>query len=189
MTEACSVDASPLRGPEASGVSAGCPRWYVIESKPREDARARRNLERQGFTCYCPVVCTEKLRQGRRVWLEEPLFPRYFFIQLDKVGQNWAPIRSTRGVLQLVRVNDHPLPVADEIILSIRKRLATEHPCVPYFKAGERVRISEGPFANLEGIFLAPDGEERVVLLLNLLHQNQTLSFPVAGVRKAKALV
>lgn len=32
----------------------------------------------------------------------ESLFPGYLFIQLDQLNDNWHPIRSTRGVNQLV---------------------------------------------------------------------------------------
>ena len=191
MTEACAVGPPLLQGPEPSTareLSAGRPRWYVIQCKPREDARALQNLERQAFTCYFPTVSVEKLRHGRRVQVPEALFPRYLFIQLDEVGQNWAPVRSTRGVLQLVQFNDYPVPLADEIIQRIRERLAAERPSAPYLKTGERVCITEGPFAHLEAIFLARDGNERVVLLMNILQREQTLSFPVASVRRAQAV-
>jgi len=46
-------------------------RWYVIRCKPREDARALKHLQRQGFTCYCPTLGVEKLRHGRKVEVQE----------------------------------------------------------------------------------------------------------------------
>jgi transcriptional antiterminator RfaH len=121
--------------------------------------------------------------------VHEALFPRYLLIQLDELGENWAPIRSTRGVLHLVRFHDYPVPVGGEIIARIRERLAAERPSVSYLTPGERVCITEGAFAYLEAIFLAQDGEERVVLLMNILQQEQTLSFPMASVRKASVAV
>jgi transcriptional antiterminator RfaH len=165
------------------------PRWYVVYCKAREDARALQNLERQGFRCYFPTLSVERLRQGRRVRVQEALFPRYLFIQLDEVGQNWAPIRSTRGVLQLVRFHEDPVPIGEEIIARIRERLTAERPSVPYLTPGEHVRITEGAFAHLEAIFLAQDGKERVVLLMNILQREQTLSFPLTSVRKARMAV
>ena len=47
----------------------------------------------------------------------------------------------------------------------------------------ERVIIAEGSFLGIEAIFLASDGEERVMLLLNILQSEQTLSFPIESVR------
>jgi transcriptional antiterminator RfaH len=130
------------------------------------------------------MLQVEKLRQGRRLKIAEPLFPRYFFIQLDDTHDNWAPIRSTRGVSYIVRFNEIPLPVQDEVIETIRGRLARTPLEVPYLKPGERVRITEGPFSQLEAIFIANDGEERAMLLLTVLRSEQMLSFPMSAVRK-----
>ena len=44
--------------------------------------------------------------------------------------------------------------------------------------------IMDGAFAQLEAIFIASDGDERVVLLLDILQQEQKLSFPLSYVRK-----
>lgn len=160
-------------------------RWYVIQCKPREERRALENLERQGFQCYLPTISVERLRHGARRDAAEPLFPGYLFIDLDELIDNWHPIRSTRGVIRLVRFREYPVPVPDEIIAMTRRRLAQDTPRIPYLRPGERVRITQGPFADVEGIFVAPDGEERVMLLMNILNREQRLSFPAASVQKS----
>ena len=118
--------------------------------------------------------------------MQEPMFPGYLFVKLDEVNDNWHRIRSTRGVLQLVHFNDRLLPIEDRIIEAIRGRLAVDQTRVPYLEPGERVVVAEGPFSDVEAIFLANDGSERVMLLMNVLHREQTLSFPVGSVRKAR---
>jgi len=158
-------------------------RWYVIQCKPRQDLRAFENLVRQGFECYLPTLSAERLRNGRKIAAEEPLFPGYLFIHLRVGGENWAPIRSTRGVSQMVRVRDRPLPVGNEIVELIRRRLAAQRP-QPCLHAGERVVITDGCFSQLEAIFIATDGEYRATVLLNILQQEQRLSLPLASVRK-----
>lgn len=162
-------------------------RWYVVQCKPRQDCRALEHLVRQGFHCYLPTLHVEKLQHGRLIEIEEPLFPGYLFIELDELRDNWHPIRSTRGVNQIVRFNKHPVPVRDEIINAIRRRLADSRTKVPYLRPGERVVITKGCFADLEAIFVANDGQERVTLLMTVLHHEQVVSFPVACVRKARA--
>jgi len=143
-------------------------------------------LRRQSFHCYAPTLNVEKLRQNRRIAVQEPMFPRYVFVRLDEVSDNWHRIRSTRGVAQLVHCHERLLPIDDRIIEGIQARLTVDQPCVPYLKAGERVVITDGPFSDVEAIFLANDGKERVMLLLNILHREQTLTFPVGYVRKAR---
>jgi transcriptional antiterminator RfaH len=161
-------------------------RWYLVHCKPRQDKRASENLERQGFHCYSPARRVEKLRYGRKQVLAEPLFPGYLFIRLDRVNDNWHPIRSTRGVNGIVRFNGDPLPVQDEVIEQIRARLEGAAAQEPYLQPGERVQITEVAFSRLEAIFLANDGEERVAVLLSLLQREQERTFPLSCVRKLK---
>lgn len=158
--------------------------WYVIHCKPYQDERALEHLIRQGFECFRPVRHLERHRDGKCIVVTEALFPRYLFIRLDSVNDNWYPISSTRGVSEIVRFNEHPLPVPDKIIEEVRERLARPTSPEPYLKPGERVRIVEGPFAQLEAIFLASSGDERVILLLNILQSDQRVHFPLQYVRR-----
>jgi transcriptional antiterminator RfaH len=163
-------------------------RWYVIQCKRREELRALEHLKRQEYYCYLPTLTTEKQRNGRKLDSHKPLFPGYLFIQLDEVNDNWHPIRSTRGVVRIVRCNQRAIPVQDEIVEIIRQRL-TGNPPLPYLLPGDRVVITQGCFADLEAIFVANDGDERVMLLLNILHREQRLSFPADNVRKSMSRV
>jgi len=159
-------------------------RWYLVQCRPRQDERALAHLERQGFECYRPLYERERIRGGRRHVGKAALFPNYVFIRLDRIHHNWLPICSTRKVTQIVRFNEYPLPVADEIIAQIRRRIEGEPIREPYLHAGEHVIITEGGFSGIEAIFVASDGDERVVLLLNILQSDQRLSFPIEHVRK-----
>lgn len=159
-------------------------RWYLIQCKPYQDERALENLERQGFHCFRPVRQIERRRNGRKYVVAEALFPRYLFIRLDRINDNWSPIRSTRGVIELVRFNEYPLPIRDEIIDEIRTRLGGPVVAEPYLKPGERVQITAGAFSQLEAIFLANEGGERVVLLLHIMQSDQQMIFPLHCVRK-----
>ena len=78
--------------------------WYLIHTKPRQESRAALNLAQQGYQCYLPLMAVERLRQRALTLVLEPLFSRYLFIQLDTShsGQNWGPIRSTKGVARIV---------------------------------------------------------------------------------------
>jgi transcriptional antiterminator RfaH len=164
------------------------PRWYVILCKPREDDRAQVHLERQGFECYRPLYERERVRYGRKQATKAALFPGYVFVRLDRIHDNWLPICSTRGVVKIVRFAGYPLPVADEIIEEIRRRIAGRPMREPYLKTGEPVVITQGSFSGIQAIFLTSDGEERVILLLNMLQSDQKLSFPIESVRKLRVL-
>lgn len=159
-------------------------RWYLIQCKPRQDSRAVENLTRQAFKCYRPTHQVERTHRGRLTTSMESLFPGYLFILLDQLNDNWHPIRSTRGVNQLVTFGKQPIAVPDELIEQIRQRLSNSSQETLTLEPGDRVRINIGNYRELEAIFLASDGAERIVILLQLLHREHTLSVPVTAIEK-----
>lgn len=157
--------------------------WYLIQCKPRECFRALEHLQNQAFEAFLPTLSREVLRRGKRETILEPLFPHYLFVRLSDVADNWAPLRSTRGVARVVRFGDTPLSVPDDIVSALQEPVPTQPQAL--FEAGDKVQITEGALAGLEAIFAATDGDERVVLLIKLLHQQQTVRVPLSQVRRA----
>ncbi len=105
--------------------------------------------------------------------VQEPLFSRYLFIQLDECTQNWSPIRSTLGVSKLVSFGQQPAKVPPEFVQFLRH--APEQQVVRMFTKGDPVKISQGPLAGLEGVFQAQDGEQRAFVLVELLGKPHAL--------------
>ncbi|MCH8544978.1 MAG: transcription/translation regulatory transformer protein RfaH [Alcanivorax sp.] len=157
--------------------------WFLIQSKPRQGTRAEQNLLNQGYRCYFPRILVDRLRAGRLQEVSEPLFPGYLFVHLCPGADSWQPIRSTRGVQRLVTFDNKPAPVADDIIDGIRNQVDQQERGVStLFKPGEVVRITRGPFAEVQAIFAGFDGEERVVVLLELMQRRQRLVIQMADV-------
>lgn len=161
--------------------------WYLVHTKPRQERCALENLHRQGYECYLPTLPAEKLRQGLLTVSDEPLFPRYLFIRLG-VGQSaksWAPIRSTKGVSRLVSFGIEPAKVADgliEVLRDLEASVQTEPDRL--FKPGERVRLTEAPFAGIEGVFQMAEGERRVMVLIEMLSKPVRVHVTPASLRK-----
>lgn len=147
--------------------------WYAVSCKPRQESVAEEHLRRQGFHVYLPRIQVVKRRRGRWVDGVEALFPRYLFIRTDPDLCNVAPVRSTRGVNGLVRFGSHLAMVPDDVIAALQERQDPESGALPndrpLFRAGESVKLVDGPLAGLEGIFCEQDGDMRVILLLDLL--------------------
>lgn len=154
----------------------GARRWYLIQCKSRQELRALEHLERQGFECLLPLHCVERLLKGQLRRTGEPLFPGYLFIHLDSSGDNWLPLRSTRGVLRLVSFNGRATPVADELIERLKHRQSAPSPAL---RGGDRVVIDAPGMRQLEAVFLAKDGEARVILLLKLLQRDSLVKVPL----------
>jgi transcriptional antiterminator RfaH len=132
--------------------------WYLVHTKPKQEKCALDNLHRQGYQCYLPMIPSEKLRQGLLTVADESLFPRYLFIRLGQgdSAKSWAPIRSTKGVSCLVSFGIEPAVwMMDGLIELLRIQEASSVQTEPerLFKTGERVLLTEAPFADIEGIY------------------------------------
>ena len=68
-------------------------RWFVVQTKPRQEQIALDNLSRQGYHSYLPRLCQQKRRRDQWHTVVEPLFPGYLFVQLTPGTDNTAPIR------------------------------------------------------------------------------------------------
>ena len=160
--------------------------WFLLQSKPRQGVRAEENLARQGYECFYPQLRKlRKTKQGRQQVAVEPLFPGYLFVRLQQGVDSWQPIRSTRGVQRLVTFGNRALPVDNNVIEIIRCRVAQDQDMGQLFQPGERVRITDGPFVDLDAVFDSFDGEDRVLLLLNIMQRQQALRIPLKAVEKA----
>lgn len=151
--------------------------WYLVQCKARQDARAQEHLLRQGFDCFCPTLNVEILKGGKLRRLSQPMFPGYLFVHF-RAQDNWTALRSTRGVTRVVSFSGTPSQVPDSIVEHLRQRCAEAGECAA-LKPGDRVHVRLGPYAEMDAIFLAMDGEQRVLLLLNILNRQQQVSLPV----------
>lgn len=157
--------------------------WYLIHSKPRQEARALENLQRQGYEAWLPMLTVEKIRRGRIANVTEPMFSRYLFIRLDTVTSNWAPIRSTLGVSRLVTFGSVPASVPDDLIEALRT--APMQSPQRLLATGEEVLFVDGPLQGLRGIFQQHDGEARALVLIELLSQPQSIAVSLHDLRPA----
>ena len=164
--------------PERDTPTSSHRHWYLIHTKPRQEAVAESNLHRQLFPVYLPRIRQVRERRGRRRTSVEPLFPRYLFIELDTENDNWAPIRSTLGVSNLVRFGDRPAVVPTPLVEGLRRyddEYGVQRIQVEELAPGSRVRISEGALKGYEGIYLARNSRDRVTVLLDIVGRETRL--------------
>jgi transcriptional antiterminator RfaH len=163
--------------------------WYLVHTKPKQEKCALDNLHRQGYQCYLPTIPSEKLRKGRLIVVDEPLFPRYLFIRLGQgvSTKSWAPIRSTKGVSRLVSFGIEPARVDDGLIEQLRTQQAlVQTEPERLFKQGEHVRLTKAPFTSIEGIYQMADGERRVMVLIEILSKPVAVRVATASLRKVR---
>ncbi|MEX0606038.1 MAG: transcription/translation regulatory transformer protein RfaH [Marinobacter sp.] len=157
--------------------------WYAIQHKPGQGDRALDNLQYQDARCFYPKISVEKIQAGKRTFRLEPLFPGYLFISIEQTDPLWAKLRSTRGVLRVVSFANKPAAIDEAVIDHIRDSLDTVAECGG-IKAGDSVQLQDGPFAGLDAVFQAYDGEERAIVLISFMQRSQQVKVSVSALKR-----
>lgn len=136
-------------------------RWYVVHCYSGYENKVRHNLEQRIDTMgmkdkiFDVVVPTEEeieVRDGRRRTVERRVFPGYILVQMILTEDSWYVVRNTPGVTGFVGMGNDPTPLRPEEVAQIIKRMEAEAPRVKVtYKAGQKVRIIDGPFNDFIG--------------------------------------
>ena len=172
--------ASPFARPDVSGESLQSD-WYVVQVKPRQEARVVRHLALSAIITFLPYVEVSRRRASGKAKYLEPLFPGYLFTRLaalDRVPASWNVVRWAPGVLRVLAVGLTPVAVPETIVEEIGRQ-TSEHGFVRLpspLVSGAKVRVRSGPFEDLEAVFDRPMSRSgRVRVLLELLGQRTSV--------------
>ncbi len=158
--------------------------WFAVVTKPRSEAIAHENLQRQGYETLLPRLRRTRRGPSGTAARVECLFPNYLFLRADTTRTSLAPVRSTRGARGVVKFGGVPAEVPESVIEHIRRRIDDEDGFIrleaPSLAAGQAIRLSQGPLSGLEGIFLQEEGSDRVRLLLEILGTRREVVLPRA---------
>ena len=151
--------------------------WFVIHSYSGMENKVKKNLEHRaesmGMTdrILQVVVPTEteiEIKDGVRREVERRVFPGYILIEMIMDEDSWYVVRNTPGVTSFVGMGNKPSPLSADEVERIMSRIESDEPRIKVsFEVGERVRITEGPFAEFTGLVetIDPDkGKARVMV-------------------------
>ena len=144
-------------------------RWYVVNTKPRNEERAAHNLMNGGIEVLSPKIKLRKYKDGKFVQVIEPMFPSYIFVRFHPVDE-FRMVKYARGVKTIVHFGGQIIPLQDELIEFIKVRLENGVAAIqkPNISKGDKILIKDGPFKGFSGIFESElDGKERVAILLD----------------------
>ncbi|GGD29935.1 transcription termination/antitermination protein NusG [Sinisalibacter lacisalsi] len=159
--------------------------WYLAQVKPNGFRIAERNLARQGFETFVPLVDQTRRGRGGFVTRQALLFPGYLFVAFDPAAAGWRAVMSTHGISRLVSTGDTPTAVPPDLVEAIRARCRPDGVlgAPEDLPQGAAVRITTGPFAEFVARVeqMAPD--QRVWVLIELMGRKTRIAVPRDGVR------
>ena len=157
--------------PRAAGEE---PRWYAIHTRARHEKAVTAQLERIGVTTFLPLIRQTHRWSDRQKTIQCVLFDCYTFVCLQAYSQKHFHIVKTPGVIGFVGVRGVGLPLPEKEIEDIRTLLANSIPCSPYpfLGTGRRVRIRGGCMDGLEGILVAKNSDQSLVVSIDMIQRS-----------------
>ncbi len=135
--------------------------WYVLHTYSGYEENVKRNLEQRAesmnmqdyvFDILIPTETKIKIKNGKRKTVREKIFPGYVLVNMIVTDASWYVARNTPNVTGFIGSGTTPVPMSEEEIKALQKRMGVEEPeyKIDVVK-GERVKIIDGPFKGLEG--------------------------------------
>lgn len=145
--------------------------WFVLQVAPRSERRVASVLEYKGYESLAPTYHVRRRWSDRVKTLEAPLFPGYVFVRTQ--GAPSGLMCSTAGVVRLLSVGGRPCPVPTvEIDAILRLTRAGAPEPIPYCTLGQKVKITDGPFAGTVGIIKQIRGRTSLIVSVQLIDQS-----------------
>jgi len=159
-------------------------RWYALHVYSGYEENVAKNLRQRVdsmdmsdriFNIIVPTEKRIKIRNGRRRVIREKIFPGYVLIEMDVTDDSWYLVRNTPSVTGFIGSGTTPIPLANEEIKAIQKRMGVEEPKYKIdIDVGSPVRIIDGPFKGFEGKVSEVDEERGRVKVLITVFDRET---------------
>jgi transcriptional antiterminator NusG len=139
-------------------------KWYIIHAYSGFERKVRESLESrvQAFglqnrigRVMIPTEPVTEIVNGKKRTVERVFLPGYVLVEMDLDNDLWHVIKNTPRVTGFLGTGDKPVALSEEEVGSIifRSDVSKDKPRLKIkFEKNESVRITEGPFANFNGV-------------------------------------
>jgi transcriptional antiterminator NusG len=139
-------------------------KWYIIHAYSGFERKVKESLEGrvQAFglqnkigRVMIPTEPVTELVNGKKRTVERVFLPGYVLVEMDLDNDLWHVIKNTPRVTGFLGTGDKPVSLTEQEVSSIlfRTDVSKDKPRMKIkFEKNESVRITEGPFANFNGV-------------------------------------
>jgi transcriptional antiterminator NusG len=172
-------------------------RWYIVhaysnfENKVAESIRDQ--AKQRGLVDLIDEVLVPKekvteARRGRKVETERKFFPGYVLVKMDLTDEVYHLIKNTPKVTGFLGSDNKPQPISEKeaqhILTQVQEGIERPKPSIS-FEVGEQVRVSDGPFASLNGTVEEVDeGRSRVKVAVSIFGRATPVELEFGQVEK-----
>ena len=139
-------------------------KWYIIHAYSGFERKVRESIESrvQAFglqnrigRVMIPTEPVTEIVNGKKRTVERVFLPGYVLVEMDLDNDLWHVIKNTPRVTGFLGTGDKPVALSEAEVSSIlfRSEVTKDKPRLKIkFAKNESVRITEGPFANFNGV-------------------------------------
>lgn len=151
--------------------------WYAVQTYSGYEEAVSRYLKQRVeslamgdkiFNILVPKEKKIKVKGGRRTTIEEKIYPGYVLVEMILTEDSWYVVRNTPRVTGFVGPdNTTPTPLSREEVDALLSRSDNkEEKMIIDFKAGDLVKITDGPFKDYDGKIAEVNEEKGSVKVL-----------------------
>ena len=152
--------------------------WAVLHTRPRSEKKAAEFCRSQQVPVFLPLRRKVHRYGGRTREFHSPLFAGYVFCVLAQ--QQIAVMRQNRHVAHVLETVRQDELVGQLRQIEVALSLGDALEILPYLEVGRKVRVSWGPFKNLEGVILRHKGRDRLVMNVDLIRESVAMDIDTA---------
>jgi transcriptional antiterminator RfaH len=147
--------------------------WFIVNTKPKQEFVAEKNLKCLGVEAYLPVYFKKVKKNKEKLEVIAPLFSGYLFANFS-INKFYHKVKYTRGVKMVLGNNEYLWTIDHDRIADIQSRekngVVILKKGIELFSRGDKILIDEGAFDGWEGIFYEelPDRERAIIMLTNV---------------------
>ena len=158
--------------------------WYAIHTYSGYENAVMRNLKQRIeslgvgdkiFDVVVPIEKKIKVKGGKRVEVEEKIYPGYVLVDMIVNDDSWYVVRNTPRVTGFVGAGVNPVPLSEEEVSFLFSRMSKDGPKHNIeLEVGETIQIADGPFKELEGKVESVDNDKGKVRVLVSMFSRET---------------
>ena len=150
--------------------------WHALWTRSHCEQLVHDQLAVKRFNLFLPKIDQWSRRGGVRRLIRVPLFPGYVFLHGAMDKASYVELLKARGLVQVLGERwDRLATIPDGEIDAIQRIVGARVPTqpYPYLREGQRVRITRGPLADVEGILVrTKPNRGLLVVSVDLLRQS-----------------
>jgi len=159
----------PISRPQGQTLSDFSGTWWVAHTKARNEKALAWDISRKQISYFLPMSPRVRRHRGRTIRSLLPLFAGYLFFCGDE-NQRLEVLRTNR-VANLIKVEDQQKLVKELTQIQLALNAGAALRPHKYIEAGRLCRVTAGPLADLQGIFVKSRGDSRLILKIDMLGQ------------------